>query len=88
MAALPLEDLLEDRARDGDGLSAVAFALLRIADVNEMAARAIDRLGLHYLNPDGVPGAVEKLGMEVRDFRRDLERIMDGVLALLEERRT
>ena len=71
MAKQRLYDLCEKKAHAGGGAFAIALALLELAEAQNATKLAIDRLGLNYLNPDGPPGAVEMVAME-------LDRIADS----------
>lgn len=62
---LHIVDVFENYARKGDGQFAIAFALLKMTEAQERGARAIDDLALNSLDPEGCPGAVEKLAMEL-----------------------
>lgn len=73
MAARHIDDLIEEKARAGDGHFAIAYALLQMAAAGQEAARALDRLGMNNLSPGGPPGALEKLAMETARIATSLE---------------
>ena len=58
-----ISDLFEEKARNGDGAFAVAFAILELAKHQKATAGALERLG----NGDAVShfGAIEGLGMQL-----------------------
>lgn len=53
----------------------------------ERLTKAIDRLGLNYTQPDGPPGVLEKIAMELADMRPIFERIADALEDLAEKRK-
>lgn len=58
-----IKDLFEERARKGDGLFAIAYALVDLADSQEATARALKKLGLADA---ATPfGAIEALGLQI-----------------------
>ena len=59
----PLNTFL-DRAEKGDGQFAIAAALWRCSDM-------LDRIG--FTAPDGSPGALEFIGMQLRDLVADAQ---------------
>ena len=74
----PLADMLEDRARGGDSLAAVAFALLKLVDQERERNRALDRLGLNYQSPDGPPGVGEEIAMRLGEIAVGLRTRAQG----------
>lgn len=58
-----IDDLIEDRAKKGDGLYAIAYALLKAANAQERMAREIRDLG--NAGAMGPFGAIEGLGMQI-----------------------
>jgi transcriptional regulator with XRE-family HTH domain len=58
-----IEDLCEDRAREGDGAFAIAYALLKLARAGEKTAKALEQLGSG--DATGEFGAVEGLGVKI-----------------------
>jgi len=56
------EKLWDKKADDGDGLYAVALAILDLS-------ASVDRLGLNYKNPDGVMGTTEKIAVALDEMR-------------------
>jgi hypothetical protein len=68
MAAKSLQDIIEERARNGDGAYAIAYGLIHLAEAQGATADALYRLGngnasTHY-------GAIEHLGMQVEKAAR------------------
>lgn len=61
--AKPFEDFCEDKAREGDGAFAVAFAILRLNREIGRSAKALEQLGIG----DAISemGAVEGLGIKI-----------------------
>lgn len=59
-----ISDFCEDKAREGDGSFAIAFALLEVAAQQKAVARSLERLGM---GSDRSQGAVELLAKELRD---------------------
>jgi hypothetical protein len=72
-----IADLFEDRAREGDGRFAVAFAILQLADQQKSIALALDRLGVNSAVPQAGPGAFEFIGMEFSRIADALQAIAD-----------
>jgi hypothetical protein len=58
-----IEDLFEAKARKGDGLFAIAFALLRLADAQRAIATHIKYLGTG--DAATTMGAIEFLGAHI-----------------------
>lgn len=57
-------DEFEDRARQGDGRFAIAFALLRLAETQEKLRGDL----CFGQTSDSPPGVLEKLGIEMGDL--------------------
>lgn len=58
-----IDDFIEDKAKKGDGLFAIAYALLQVSEAGAFAARELRRLG----NAEATTpfGALEALGMQI-----------------------
>jgi hypothetical protein len=69
-----LHDFFEDKAREGDGTFAIAYALMELAQAQRRAAEALDRLGLNYSSNTEQPGAVERLAMQAERLARAADR--------------
>lgn len=68
--------VIEEKAREGDGLFAIAYALFDLSDSQEATAKAIQRLGngnaaTHY-------GAIENLAMQVSAAAETMGNFIDG----------
>lgn len=61
-----IRDFCEDKARAGDSRYAVAYAILELAQQHAKVARALDTIGLNNMNPEGPPGALEEIGMQMK----------------------
>jgi hypothetical protein len=59
-----LHDFFEEKAREGDGMFAIAYALMELAQAQRRSADALDRLGLNYGSNTEQPGAVERLAVQ------------------------
>jgi hypothetical protein len=53
------DDFCRDKATEGDGQYAIAYALMQIY-------RALDKLGLNNEQLEGPPGTTEKIAMELK----------------------
>ena len=71
--AKALEDYFEEKARAGDGSFAVAYSLLMISKAHDRLAQKIGQLG--FDGPGTSPGALEFIGMQLRDIRGELEHL-------------
>ncbi len=69
---MQIHDLFEQKAREGNGSFAIAFAILKLTDEQRNVYRALDRLGMNAATPQAGPGAMELIGME-------LKRVADAV---------
>jgi|GEM_PF-3216430 len=58
-----IRELIEKKARAGDGAFAIAYALLDLSDSQEATAKALQRLGNGNASTD--LGAIENLSMQV-----------------------
>jgi hypothetical protein len=58
-----IRDIIEKKARAGDGTFAIAYALLDLSDSQEATAKALQRLGNGSASTDF--GAIEALGMQI-----------------------
>lgn len=73
------QQTIEEKAASGDGAFAIAYALLQLADAQNKTASALDRLGLNYEKSDGSPGAVEMIGMQMRDIVSAIENLASNL---------
>lgn len=60
-----IQDFCEDKAREGNGSFAIAYAILELARASSATARALERLGT--AGADTNMGAIELLSNELRD---------------------
>ena len=58
-----IREIIEEKARKGDGAYAIAYALLDLSDSQEATAKALQRLGNGNASTDF--GAIENLSMQV-----------------------
>lgn len=58
-----LREVIEKKARSGDGAYAIAYALLDLSDSQEATAKALGRLGNGNASTDF--GAIESLSMQL-----------------------
>ena len=58
-----IQDFFESRARDGNGMFAIAYALMELAGQQKLVARAIDAARMNNMKPDGAPGASAVRGL-------------------------
>lgn len=63
-----IKDVLEERARRGDGPSAIAFAILELTDQHRKLATALDYLGLNMQSGTDTIGAVEMIAIQLKDW--------------------
>jgi hypothetical protein len=70
-----IHDFFEEKARAGDGQYAVAFAILELAEQQKATAKALDSMGMNNMVPAGVPGALEMIGMQMKDIAAALGQI-------------
>jgi hypothetical protein len=66
------QDMCEDRARKGDGVFAVAFAILELARAQERTATQIKDLGMAGAHTPF--GAIEALIMQMKETGETLAR--------------
>lgn len=71
-----LFDLIERKARE-DGSYAIAHALMRLSDAQEQVAKHLGEIGLS--GPVNAPGALEFIGMELRDIKESFATIAEAV---------
>ena len=76
-STMHIKDLFEDRAREGEGLFAVAYALLEVSESQSASARALARLGFGNASTD--LGAIEGMTIEVRDALRSVSEAIEQV---------
>lgn len=65
-----LSDEFEDRAREGDGQFAIAYALLRLAESHEKF-----RGDLCFGRTSTSTGVLEKIGMELAELASAVQRL-------------
>jgi hypothetical protein len=70
-----IHDLFEDKARAGDALYAIAFAILKVADHQRESASALDRMGMNRMVPGGPPGTSEMIAMQMETIADALTQI-------------
>lgn len=63
-----IKDFCEDKAREGDGQYAVAFAILELADHHARVARSLDAMGMNNMVAGGPPGALEMIAMQMKSI--------------------
>ena len=63
-----LVDLIEQRARKGDGASVIAYAILALAYEQGRLVVAVDKCGMNIYQAAGPPGALEKIAMELTEL--------------------
>lgn len=73
---LHIKDLFEKKARAGDGLFAIAYALVDLADSQEATAKALKKLGLADAATDF--GALEALGMAIERAGQSIADQIEG----------
>jgi hypothetical protein len=73
----PIKDVFEEKARKGDGVFAIAYALMDLSDSQEATAKALQRLGLGNASTDF--GAIEALGMQIEKAANILGEHLDGL---------
>lgn len=78
-----LRTAFEKKALSDPGF-AVAWALMDLADAQEATAKAIQRLG--FGNASTHFGAIESLGMQVKDVADALNSIASGVVDIAHSR--
>ena len=77
MADKPIRQLFEERARNGDGAYAIAWALLDLSDSQEATAKALQNLGNG--NASTHFGAIEGLAMKVEQAAEILGAQVSGI---------
>lgn len=67
-----VQDLIEDKARNGDGLFAIAYAILELSEAQQSLANQVKYLG----NGDAVTtmGAIEAFGANIGEKLEALAR--------------
>jgi hypothetical protein len=63
MPTRDIREIIEEKARKGEGAYAIAFALLDLSDSQEATAKALNRLGNGNASTDF--GAIEGLSMQI-----------------------
>ena len=58
-----IKDLFEEKARAGDGLFAIAYAIVDLADSQEATAKALKKLGLN--DAATTMGAMELISLSI-----------------------
>lgn len=54
-------------------LKRIAEALEKLVNNGEKIAAILDDIGMHNYTPSGPPGALEMIGIELRDIRKFLQ---------------
>ncbi|MGQ4274967.1 hypothetical protein [Terrihabitans sp. B22-R8] len=68
--AIHINDLIEDKARGGDGLYAIAYALLQLTVQQKATAKALQEIGVSESIDH--PGALEKIAIELTALTQTL----------------
>jgi len=72
-----IQDLFEKKARAGDGLFAIAYSLVDLAESQKATARALTKLGM---NDAGTPmGAIETLAYEIKKAGQSVAEEIESV---------
>ena len=73
----------EDEALDGNGLFAIAFALMELAQAQKATARALRDLG--FADAATPFGAIEAFGMVVKEGTEAIANALSGIADRMEE---
>jgi hypothetical protein len=71
-----LKELFAKKAKAGDGLFAIAYALIDLSDSQEATAKSLHRLGMG--NASTQFGAIESLGMQIEKAANIIGESFDG----------